>query len=94
MGRAMYLLLRTIDDTDGAVCQQSIADRIGLTKGAVSRHVAAAQRPGWLVLAASPVPRRENAGICPEGGTVHAWSLREPVRYAAALRPLRERPHG
>ena len=22
------------------------------------------------------------------------WSLRELVRYAAALRPLRERPHG
>lgn len=57
----MYLLLRTIDDTDGAVSQQSIADRIGLTKGAVSRHVATAQRQGWLVLAASPISRRENA---------------------------------
>lgn len=62
VGRAVYLLLRTIDETDGGVVsQQSLAEHVGLTKGAVSRHVIAAQDAGWLVLEASPISRRENA---------------------------------
>jgi DNA-binding MarR family transcriptional regulator len=61
-GRAVYLLLRTIDETEGGVVsQQSLAGRLGLTKGAVSRHAAAAHRAGWLDFTASPVSRRENA---------------------------------
>jgi len=68
-GRAVYLLLRTIDETaGGVVSQQSLAGRLGLTKGAVSRHAAAAQHEGWLTFAASPVSRRENALVLtPEG---------------------------
>jgi DNA-binding MarR family transcriptional regulator len=68
-GRAVYLLLRTIDETpDGVVSQQSLADRLGLTKGAVSRHAATAQHAGWLTFAASPISRRENALVLtPEG---------------------------
>jgi DNA-binding MarR family transcriptional regulator len=68
-GRSVYLLLRLVDDTTGGVVsQQSLADRLGLTKGAVSRHVATAQDQGWLTSAASPVSRRENAlALTPAG---------------------------
>jgi DNA-binding MarR family transcriptional regulator len=69
VGRAVFLLLRTISETPGgAVSQQSLADRLGLTKGAVSRHVATAQQEGWLITADSPISRRENAlVVTPEG---------------------------
>jgi DNA-binding MarR family transcriptional regulator len=67
--RAVYLLLRTIDETEGGVVsQQSVAGLLGLTKGAVSRLAAAAQQEGWLAFGASPVSRRENALLLtPEG---------------------------
>ncbi len=69
VGRAVYLLVRTISETPGGVVsQQSLADRLGLTKGAVSRHVATAQQGGWLTTAESPISRRENAlVVTPEG---------------------------
>lgn len=69
VGRAVYLLLRTIDETPGGVVsQQSLADQLGLTKGAVSRHVATAQQEGWLKTTDSPISRRENALVLtPEG---------------------------
>jgi DNA-binding MarR family transcriptional regulator len=68
-GRSVYLLLRTVDETPGGVAsQQALADRLGLTKGAVSRHVATAQQSGWLTAAASPISRRENAlALTPAG---------------------------
>lgn len=69
VGRAMFLVLRTIADSgDGPISQQSIADRLSLTKGAVSRHVATAERSGWLTIEASLVSRRENALVLTEAG--------------------------
>jgi len=69
VGRAMFLVLRTIAHAgDGPVSQQSIAQRLSLTKGAVSRHVATAERNGWLTIEASPVSRRENALVLTEAG--------------------------
>jgi DNA-binding MarR family transcriptional regulator len=61
IGRAAYLVLRAVEDAGdaGARSQQSIADHLSLTKGAVSRHVAAARRNGWLTIEDSPVSRRE-----------------------------------
>jgi DNA-binding MarR family transcriptional regulator len=68
-GRAVYLLLRTVDETPGGVVsQQSLAGRLGLTKGAVSRHAATAQHQGWLTTAASPISRRENALVLTQAG--------------------------
>ena len=63
VGRAMFLVLRTIGDAgeDGVTSQQWIAGRLSLTKGAVSRHVATAVAHGWLSAGASPVSRRERA---------------------------------
>jgi DNA-binding MarR family transcriptional regulator len=69
VGRAMFLVLRTIAESgDGPISQQSIAHRLSLTKGAVSRHVATAERNGWLTIEASPVSRRENALALTESG--------------------------
>jgi DNA-binding MarR family transcriptional regulator len=62
VGRAVFLVLRTIDDARGsAVSQQSIADRLGLTRAAMSRHASTARQGGWLVSTESTVSRRENA---------------------------------
>jgi DNA-binding MarR family transcriptional regulator len=63
VGRALYLVLRTIAAAgdDGAESQRQIADRLSLTKGAVSRHVATAVQRGWLEVLPSPVSRREHA---------------------------------
>ena len=69
VGRAMYLVLRTIDETPGGVLsQQALADRLGLTKAAISRHVAAAEQAGWLTSSASPVSRREHSLALTPGG--------------------------
>jgi DNA-binding MarR family transcriptional regulator len=63
VGRAAFLVLRTIGDAgqEGVTSQQWIAERLSLTKGAVSRHVATAVERGWLTAGASPVSRREHA---------------------------------
>jgi DNA-binding MarR family transcriptional regulator len=63
VGRAMFLVLRTIAEAgdDGVLSQQWLAERLSLTKGAVSRHVATAVEDGWLTTGASPVSRREHA---------------------------------
>jgi DNA-binding MarR family transcriptional regulator len=63
VGRAMFLVLRTVAEAgdDGVLSQQWLAERLSLTKGAVSRHVATAVEHGWLTAGASPVSRREHA---------------------------------
>jgi DNA-binding MarR family transcriptional regulator len=86
VGRAMFLVLRTIADTgDGkALSQQSIADRLSLTKGAVSRHVATAHSNGWLTVGTSPVSRRENALVLtPEGQELVARGRAVQSEYEA-----------
>ena len=63
VGRALFLVLHTIADAgdEGVQSQQWIAERLSLTKGAVSRHVATAVERGWLTAGSSPVSRREHA---------------------------------
>lgn len=62
MGRATFLILDMLADTGGdGMSQQAIADHLGLTKAAVSRHIAAACDRGWLSARTSPVSRRENS---------------------------------
>ncbi len=70
VGRAMYLVLRAVDAGTGGgpVSQQAIAGRLSLTKGAISKHVAAAQASGWLSVQPSPVSRREHALTVTEAG--------------------------
>lgn len=59
VGRALYLILRTIAD-EGPQSQRAVADRFSLTKGAVSQQVATAERHGWLTIGTSKVSRREH----------------------------------
>jgi DNA-binding MarR family transcriptional regulator len=62
VGRAMFLILDLLSSADrSGVSQRAIADSVGVTKAAVSRHVAAAQTHGWLVVHRSPESRRENS---------------------------------
>lgn len=70
VGRSMFLVLHTIAEAGkgGVVAQQWIADQLSLTKGAVSRHVATAERAGWLRIEPSPVSRRENALVLTPSG--------------------------
>lgn len=59
IGRATFLILDMLDGTS-AGSQQEIADHLGLTKAAVSRHIATARERGWLDAGPSPASRREN----------------------------------
>lgn len=61
-GRAMFLVLDMLGSGGpGGVTQQAIADYLGLTKAAVSRHIAAARDRGWLHASPSAASRRENS---------------------------------
>lgn len=60
IGRAMFLILDLLDGA-GTRSQQEIADHLGLTKAAVSRHIATARDRGWLEAEPSPASRRENS---------------------------------
>jgi DNA-binding MarR family transcriptional regulator len=61
VGRAVFLILDLLNDADSSgISQREIADRIGSTKAAVSRHVATAQERGWLDAKPSATSRREN----------------------------------
>ena len=70
VGRAQFLVLRTIAEAGqaGAPSQQEIAARLSLTKGTVSRHVAAAMVRGWLTVEPSPLSRREHALVLTPAG--------------------------
>lgn len=84
-GRAMFLILDLLARAhEGGIAQQAIADQLGLTKAAVSRHIAAARDQGWLSAGPSPASRRENrVALTPAG--------RELVERGRGLRAEAER---
>ncbi|HEY8998868.1 MAG TPA: MarR family winged helix-turn-helix transcriptional regulator [Candidatus Saccharimonadales bacterium] len=55
-----FLLLRLVEAADGAPSQQLIAERLGIAKSAVSRHVDIAKQKSWIEVRTSGVSRREN----------------------------------
>ncbi len=55
-----FLLLRLIEAADGAPSQQLIAERLGIAKSAVSRHIDIAKRKGWIEVRVSEASRRKN----------------------------------
>lgn len=67
--RGPYLILRSIEENRGKeVSQQALADHFGLTKAAISRHVAFAAEKGWLLARASPKSRRVHVlSLTPSG---------------------------
>lgn len=67
--RGPFLILRSIDEHRGPeLSQQALADHFGLTKAAISRHVAFAAKNGWLLARVSPTSRRSRAlSLTPSG---------------------------
>ena len=61
IGRAPYLILRDIAEAKISLSQQVLAERLSLTKGAVSRQIAHLQKQEYLKVEESPKSRRENS---------------------------------
>lgn len=69
IGRAMFMILDHLADAEARpTSQQAIADRLGLTKAAVSRHVATGREHGWLRAESSSSSRRENSVVLTAAG--------------------------
>ena len=57
---AQFLVLSVVEAHPGDLSQQVIADRLGLTKGTVSRQIEKAVADGLMTVAVSERTRREN----------------------------------
>jgi DNA-binding MarR family transcriptional regulator len=66
---AQFLVLSVVDAHPGALSQQVIADRLGLTKGTVSRQIDKAVTDGLMTVAVSERTRRENDVRLTDAGT-------------------------
>lgn len=66
---AQFLVLSVVDAFPGRHNQQAIADRLGLTKGTVSRQIEQSVAAGLLTVSESPNSRREKLVALSEVGT-------------------------
>jgi DNA-binding MarR family transcriptional regulator len=66
---AQFLVLSVVDAYPGPLSQQAIADRVGLTKGSVSRQIDHAVAAGLMTVRVASHTRRENAVTLTEAGT-------------------------
>jgi DNA-binding MarR family transcriptional regulator len=66
---AQFLVLSVVDAFPGRLNQQAVADRLGLTKGTVSRQIERSVDAGLLTVAGSPDSRREKLVALTEAGT-------------------------
>jgi DNA-binding MarR family transcriptional regulator len=66
---AQFLVLSVVDAHPGPLSQQAIADRVGLTKGTVSRQIDHAVAAGLMTVRVAIHTRRENAVTLTEAGT-------------------------
>jgi DNA-binding MarR family transcriptional regulator len=66
---AQFLVLSVVDAHPGALSQQAVADRVGLTKGTVSRQIDHAVAAGLMTVRVAEHTRRENAVALTEAGT-------------------------
>lgn len=100
---AQFLVLSVVDAHPGPLSQQAIADRVGLTKGSVSRQIDHAVAAGLMTVRVAPHTRRENAVSLTEAGTAlvrrgdelteasraAVRDAADPGDLAAAIRALR-----
>jgi DNA-binding MarR family transcriptional regulator len=100
---AQFLVLSVVDAHPGPLSQQAIADRVGLTKGSVSRQIDQAVAAGLMTVRVASHTRRENAVTLTKAGTAlvrHGDALTQAARaalqdaadpedLAAAIRVLR-----
>jgi DNA-binding MarR family transcriptional regulator len=66
---AQFLVLSVVDARPGPMNQQQVADRLGLTKGTVSRQIDNAASAGLMKVQPSPHNRRENIVTLTPAGT-------------------------
>jgi DNA-binding MarR family transcriptional regulator len=66
---AQFLVLSVVDAYPGHLSQQAIADRLGLTKGTVSRQIDNAVAAALMTVHVAPHTRRENAVALTKAGT-------------------------
>jgi DNA-binding MarR family transcriptional regulator len=66
---AHFLVLSVVDAHPGPLNQQAVADRLGLTKGTVSRQIDAAVTAGLMTVAVAPHSKREHLVRLTEAGT-------------------------
>ncbi len=65
---AQFLVLSVVDAHPGPLNQQTIVDRLGLTKGTVSRQIDLAVQAGRMRVETAPHSRREHTvGLTAEG---------------------------
>ena len=65
---AQFLVLSVVDAHPGSLSQQAIADRLGLTKGTVSRQIENAITAGLMTAQTAAHSRRENAITLTDAG--------------------------
>jgi DNA-binding MarR family transcriptional regulator len=66
---AQFLVLSVVDAYPGRLSQQAVADRLGLTKGTVSRQIDNAVAAGLMNVQVAVHTRRENAVALTSVGT-------------------------
>ncbi len=66
---AQFLVLSVVDAHPGPLNQQAIAERVGLTKGTVSRQIENAVSAGLMTVEVSAHSRRENSVSLTQTGT-------------------------
>lgn len=66
---AQFLVLSVVDAHPGPLSQQAVANRVGLTKGTVSRQIDHAVAAGLMNVRVAEHTRRENAVALTEAGT-------------------------
>ena len=66
---AQFLVLSVVDAHPGPLSQQAIADRVGITKGTVSRQIDHAAAAGLMTVRVASHTRREHAVALTEAGT-------------------------
>ena len=66
---SQFLVLSVVDAHPGALSQQAIADRLGLTKGTVSKQIENAIAAELMTANPAPHSRRENAVALTARGT-------------------------
>ena len=66
---AQFLVLSVVDAYPGHLSQQAIADRLGLTKGTVSRQLDNAVAAGLMTVEVASHTRRENTVALTKAGT-------------------------
>lgn len=100
---AQFLVLSVVDAHPGPLSQQAIADRVGLTKGTVSRQIDQAVVAGLMTVRVASHTRRENAVTLTEAGAALVrqgdaltqssrtalQDAADPEDLAAAIRVLR-----